>query len=239
MAKYEVIKHLAQYNFFAGYNSMGNTEIIEGVGEPIGIQSETVIDLCMANNDYRIQYGSNGLLEHDEIEMIHEIMESHGYRGIDYTGGCHECNDCDKDSRVCEVEEPDNNDHFIKEKIIYTNIMEFARQESGFVVYENGNICLCNWASIDGIPGVFGLLGSNLVGLSGEMVVTLVGHVDKISELLGDEPEVNIPSACWHSHIQEDVDNALSKPGYFYDIVANTEYEPNRKVRVIVPKGWN
>ncbi len=60
------------------------------------------------------------------------------------------------------------------------NLMKITRQESGVVLYDGGDLIICNWSNIDGMPRLSpGGLG--LLGLNEELVVD--GEPERIEDI--------------------------------------------------------
>ena len=89
-------------------------------------------------------------------------------------------------------------------------------QESGIVVYQNGEAIVCNWASIEGLPRVsFG----GIVGLN-EEIEKVVGTTGRIEDYVNKEQV-----------IANDNDDELVGDATIYKLPDD--------VVVIAPKGWN
>jgi len=63
-------------------------------------------------------------------------------------------------------------DEFEKGAVIMAadTLLEITGQESGVVIYENGNMLICNWASISGLPRM-DPIGYAPMGLNEELIV--------------------------------------------------------------------
>ena len=109
------------------------------------------------------------------------------------------------------------------------NLADITRQESGIVVYDNGDAIICNWASLgDGLPH---LLGDTLVCVPSPAEIIDHGVTDDFAEFdsaswdviydaNNDAPNLSTSASRWHwwkLHVTgEDAD-----------------------VLVIAPDGWN
>jgi len=63
-------------------------------------------------------------------------------------------------------------------------LLELTGQESGAVVYDNGNTIICNWSALEGLPYVFGpfLMDMNMESIS----VKLFEKIKDAFEYIGD-----------------------------------------------------
>ena len=63
-------------------------------------------------------------------------------------------------------------DEFEKGAVIMAadTLLEITGQESGVVIYENGDMLICNWASISGLPRM-DPIGYAPMGLNEELIV--------------------------------------------------------------------
>ncbi|MCZ2121837.1 MAG: hypothetical protein LC108_06210 [Anaerolineales bacterium] len=102
-------------------------------------------------------------------------------------------------------------------EITYSDLLELTGQESGAVCFESGEIIICNWTQVQGIPRIF---ATGLIGM-GEMIT---------AELLDHAPE-NIIKAM-QDHEREYGANEVSKDGF-------TAWEVNGGVIVVTQNEWN
>jgi len=58
------------------------------------------------------------------------------------------------------------------------NLQELTGQESGFIIFDDGEVILCNWSSYDGIPRMF---GDGLVSLN-EKIPEVEGIHENLSK---------------------------------------------------------
>lgn len=114
----------------------------------------------------------------------------------------------------CEIED------LFERKI---DLMEITGQESGIVVYSNGNSIICNWSGKTGLPYV-SPIGTGLIFLEVEGEVAEKKHADDISpyvrEILYDR--------------NGDAERLAETPGNLYTIKTAEDI-----VVVIAPEGWN
>lgn len=96
------------------------------------------------------------------------------------------------------------------------NIMELTGQESGIVVYGNGEAIVCNWTNVDGLPRVSAI---GVIGLK-EEVEKVEGTAGRIEDYVSKERV-----------IANDNDDELVGDATIYKL-------PDGVV-VIAPKGWN
>ena len=103
------------------------------------------------------------------------------------------------------------------------DLMDITGQESGIVVYSNGNSIICNWAGKTGLPYV-SPIGTGLIFLEVEGDVIEKKHVDDISpyvrEILYDR--------------NGDAEGLAATPGNLYTIKTAEDI-----VVIIAPEGWN
>lgn len=94
-------------------------------------------------------------------------------------------------------------------------------QESGIVVYANGEAIVVNWSSLDGLPRVF---VTGIVGMGGEgSKVISQERVEDISRLI-DEKQIIYDA-------NGDADSLAGTPGTVYALEDDT--------LIIAPDGWN
>lgn len=104
------------------------------------------------------------------------------------------------------------------------NLLEVTGQESGLVLYEGGELIICNWQSIDGLPRL-DPMGFGVIGLGEELTTD-------------EEPAQIADIGAWLNNIDYDLvydrNDELStldgQSGKLFSI---------GDVRVIAPDGWN
>jgi hypothetical protein len=104
------------------------------------------------------------------------------------------------------------------------NLLEVTGQESGLVLYEDGDTIICNWQSIDGLPRV-DPMGFGVLGLGEELTADA-------------EPEQIADIGAWLKNIDydliydrnDDLSTLDGQSGKLFRI---------GDVRVIAPDGWN
>ena len=103
-------------------------------------------------------------------------------------------------------------------------------QESGIVIftdqYIDGDIIICNWSSIDGIPRV-SPLGTELIGLNEQVTVLSETKIQDISEL------INTDNIIWD--VNGDANTLSNCGGKLYEV----EMKDGQIIKVIAPDGWN
>ncbi len=99
-----------------------------------------------------------------------------------------------------------------------SSLLELTKgQESGIVVYGNGEAIVCNWASIEGLPRVSSLGG--VLGLN-EEIERVEGINGRIEDYVNKEQVIS-----------NDNDDELVGEAVIYKLPGD--------IIVIAPKGWN
>jgi hypothetical protein len=106
------------------------------------------------------------------------------------------------------------------------NLLEVTGQESGLVLYEDGELIICNWQSIDGLPRL-DPMGFGLLGLGEELITDA-------------EPEQIADIGAWLNNIDYDLiydrnDELSTLDGQSGRLFYLEDYD----VCVIAPDGWN
>ena len=98
-----------------------------------------------------------------------------------------------------------------------SGLLELTKgQESGIVVYENGEAIVCNWASIEGLPRVSSV---GVLGLGDEIEV-VEGFDGRIEDYVNKEKVIS-----------NDNDDELVGEAVVYKLRGD--------IIVVAPKGWN
>jgi len=105
-----------------------------------------------------------------------------------------------------------------------SSLLELTKgQESGIVVYGNGEAIVCNWASIEGLPHVLIFSGVSSLGV----VLGLNEEIERVEGINGRiEDYVNKEQV-----ISNDNDDELVGEAVIYKLPGD--------IIVIAPKGWN
>lgn len=105
------------------------------------------------------------------------------------------------------------------------NLLEITGQESGLILSWNGELIICNWQSINGLPRL-DPMGFGLLGLGEELITN-------------EEPEHIDDIGAWLKNIDYDLiydrNNELST----LDGQSGRLFSINDDVCVIAPDNWN
>jgi hypothetical protein len=85
------------------------------------------------------------------------------------------------------------------------NLFELTGQESGVVVYENGNTIICNWSNFDGLPHLLvpiGLFGFECDDITVEDIGKTENAIEYLEKVIYDKNEdvyslENHPAIVW------------------------------------------
>lgn len=104
-------------------------------------------------------------------------------------------------------------------------LREITSQESGMLLFPDGDLIICNWASFESIPRLF---AGMLVDCSSEII-----HYDTEIEEIDDLTEV-IAGANLIYDRNDDIHGDLHIPATVYTVAAD-----GIEIQVIAPDGWN
>lgn len=102
-------------------------------------------------------------------------------------------------------------------------LTELTGQNSGIVIFDNGEAILCNWASIDGIPRLFLY---DVIGIGEEIEPVKPESVDDVNELI--DGVLMIYCSMDDDQFEEEFRGRVSGKVYEYD-----------NLKVIAPDGWD
>lgn len=104
-------------------------------------------------------------------------------------------------------------------------LREISHQESGMLLFPNGDLIICNWDSFEGIPRLFMDL---LIDWSTEITHydAEIDDVDDLSVLIGDANVIY--------DVNDDIHRDLHIPATVYTVNAD-----DMDIKVIAPDGWN
>lgn len=136
-----------------------------------------------------------------------------GYRPVEAAARLH------RDQRVIS-----NQYSRIKAKWAPMTLMRITGQESGLVIYEGGDVIICNWSVGTGLPyvGPFG----EIISAGGNLTAAESGRVENISDVVNPDNIIYDRNG--------DADN-LNIGGTLYSVVS----DDGTPVVVIAPDGWN
>jgi len=63
------------------------------------------------------------------------------------------------------------------------DLQELTRQESGIILFDNGEAIACNWSGISGIPRL-SPLGDTVMGLGEQIPIMEPEHTENMAEML-------------------------------------------------------
>lgn len=104
-------------------------------------------------------------------------------------------------------------------------LREITHQESGMLLFPDGNLIICNWDRFEGIPRLFMDL---LVDWSTEITHydAEIDDVDDLSALIADANVIY--------DVNDDINGDLHIPATVYTVNAD-----GMDIKVIAPDGWN
>jgi hypothetical protein len=105
------------------------------------------------------------------------------------------------------------------------NLQEVTGHESGAIIFEGGDIIICNWSDCDGIPRL-DPFGYGVIGLGEELEV--IENVE-VGNCLDE-----LPDNGWLIFDRNDDINDVVGPGKKYVVECG-----DTVVSVIVPEEWN
>ena len=108
------------------------------------------------------------------------------------------------------------------------NLQELVGQESGIVVYPNGETLICNWTQVSGLPRI-APAGLGLLGLRDPLYVLSDRHIDDLSD------EINLDKIIWD--INDDAETLDGTTATAYEIATSENGEV--KATAYAPHEWN
>jgi len=106
------------------------------------------------------------------------------------------------------------------------DLFDVTEQESGIVIFDNGEAIIANWEAAGlGIPRI-DPLGITLIGLPCDIEVIKISHIDDIGTL------VDLDKIIWD--LNDDAPTLPGTPGKVYIILAD-----GSPYTVIAPDGWS
>ncbi len=100
-------------------------------------------------------------------------------------------------------------------------LQDLTGQESGIVIYNNGDTIIANWSSLHGLPRLF---VSGIIGMGGDgLRITSETYIPDISQIVNNDQIIY--------DINDDAATLAGTPGTVYTLEDDT--------LIIAPEDWN